>query len=320
MKEQQQQQNSNDNKNVSKKNRSLLQTTRKEEERVLGEQSTRIAGEGSMSEGAPEEKLEEKEHHLKKKREQAKAKRMQETVEEREAHLDKARERARAKRMQETAEEGGMSQKEKGTSTGQEDARTPEEAETHLKNRREQAQARRMQETPQQKEVHLEKGKPKRMEETAQEKEAGLAKAQKKRETKIQQKICESKGFIEDEQQWLITGSLHKPAEFTNEEDRKKFESQVESPPGVKEPDGVRPSIFYKSELAAGDSQDRDKNGCHYLGKMDVVCGYCGGKGFRAEIDSYFTSSDKKKLPHFGRLCCCHGCVTQSTKIYNLPQ
>ena len=88
-------------------------------------------------------------------------------------------------------------------------------------------------------------------------------KGQKKRETTIQQKISEAKGFIEDEQQWLITGSLHKPAEFTSEEDRKKFESQVKSPPGVKEPDGVKPSIFYKSEMAAGDCQDRDKNGHH---------------------------------------------------------
>ena len=25
------------------------------------------------------------------------------------------------------------------------------------------------------------------------------------------------------------------------------------------------------------------------LGKMDVVCGYCGGKGFQAEIQGYFT-------------------------------
>ena len=94
------------------------------------------------------------------------------------------------------------------------------------------------------------------MEETPQEKGVCLGKAHKKRETGSQQKICESKGFIEDEQQWHITGSLHKPAEFASEEDRKMFESQVRSPPGVKEPDGLRPSIFYKSEMAAGDSQD----------------------------------------------------------------
>ena len=83
--------------------------------------------------------------------------------------------------------------------------------------------------------------------------------------------MCEAKGFIEDEQQWLITGSLHIPAEFTSEEDREKFDSQPKSPPGMKEPDGVKPSIFYKSEMGAGDCHNHDKNGHHYLGKMDVV-------------------------------------------------
>ena len=88
----------------------------------------------------------------------------------------------------------------------------------------------------------------------------------------------------------------------------------------MKEPDGVKPSIFYKSEMGAGDCHDHDKNGCHYLGKMDVVCGYCGGKGFRAEIQGYFTNSDGKKLPHFGSIYCCEGHVTKSIKTYNLPE
>ena len=64
--------------------------------------------------------------------------------------------------------------------------------------------------------------------------------------------MCEAKGFIEDEQQWLITGSLHQPTEFTSEEDRKKFESQVNWPPEVKEEDRLRSSIFYKSEMQQG--------------------------------------------------------------------
>ena len=62
------------------------------------------------------------------------------------------------------------------------------------------------------------------------------------------------------------------------------------------------------------------KNGRHYLGKMDVVCGYCGGKGFQAEIQGYFINSDGKKLSHFGSLCCCEGHVTKSIKTYNLPE
>ena len=71
------------------------------------------------------------------------------------------------------------------------------------------------------------------------------------------------------------------------------------------------PVVFYKSEMEAGDCHNHDKNGCHHLGKMDVVCGYCGGKGFQAEIQGYFTNSDGKKLPHFGSLCCCEGHVTK---------
>ena len=69
----------------------------------------------------------------------------------------------------------------------------------------------RLQETPEEKELHLkrEKGYAKRLQETPEEKELHLKKAQKKRATEVAQKICEAKGFIEDEQQWLITGSLH---------------------------------------------------------------------------------------------------------------
>ena len=69
------------------------------------------AEEESMSEGGPLEKLEEKdtteerEACIKKAREEAWAKRLQETTEEREARLKKARERAWAKRLQETTEE-----------------------------------------------------------------------------------------------------------------------------------------------------------------------------------------------------------------------
>ena len=275
------------------------------------EQLTRTGEEGSVSEAAPEERFEfcleeeelnEKERYLRKRREQAKERRMQETEQARATRLEKTREAARRRRMQET-EQARATRLEKARET----ARIKREKES------EEAKATRL-------EQKRETARIKRKEETPMEKEVRHNKAQKKRETTIQQKISEAKGFIEDEQQWLITGSLHKPAEFTSEEDRKKFESQVKSPPGVKEPDGVKPSIFYKSEMAAGDCQDRDKNGRHYLGKMDVICGYCGGKGFRAEIQGYFTNSYGEKLPHFGSLCCCEGRVTKSIKNYNLPQ
>ena len=44
-----------------------------------------------------QEAVEEREVHLEKQREQAKAKRMQETVEDREVHLEKAKEKAKPK-------------------------------------------------------------------------------------------------------------------------------------------------------------------------------------------------------------------------------
>ena len=96
-------------------------------------------------------------------------------------------------------------------------------------------------ETTEEREDHLktarERGWDKRLLETTEERDIYLKKAKGKRDTAIQQRNCQSKGFIEDEQQWLIMGSLHTPAEFSSEEDRKKFESQVRSPPGVKESD-----------------------------------------------------------------------------------
>ena len=293
------------------------------------EQLTRTGEEGSVSEAAPEERFEfcleeevnEKERYLRKRREAARRRRMQESDEAKATRLEKARETARRRRMQES-EEAKATRLEKARETAR--IKREKESEEAKATRLETARIKREKESEEAKATRLKKKREtariKRKEESSMEKEVRHKKAQKKRETTIQQKISEAKGFIEDEQQWLITGSLHKPAEFTSEEDRKKFESQVKSPPGVKEPDGVKPSIFYKSEMAAGDCQDRDKNGRHYLGKMDVICGYCGGKGFRAEIQGYFTNSDGEKLPHFGSLCCCEGHVTKSIKNYNLPQ
>ena len=115
---------------------------------------------------------------------------------------------------------GSMSEESKGKSTGPEDARDSSGKGSTSQESKGEVQARRMEETSQEKQVHLEKAKARRMEETLQEKLVCLEKAQKKRETEIEQKICESKGFIEYEQQWLITGSLHKPAEFTCEEEQ----------------------------------------------------------------------------------------------------
>ena len=56
-----------------------------------------------------QEAVEEREVHLEKQREQAKAKRMQETVEEREVHLEKAKEKAKPKECKNSSRKGGMS-------------------------------------------------------------------------------------------------------------------------------------------------------------------------------------------------------------------
>ena len=72
--------------------------------------------------------------------------------------------------------------------------------------------------------------------------------------------------------------------------------------------------------MAAGDCQDHDKKtSLPWQDGCDLWI-FRGGKGFRAEIQGYFTNSDGKKLPHFGSLCCCEGCVTKSIKNYNLHQ
>ena len=49
-------------------------------------------------------------------------------------------------------------------------------------------------------------------------------KTQKKKENEIRQKKFDGKGFIDNKQKWLITGSLHDPAELTSDEERRQFE------------------------------------------------------------------------------------------------
>ena len=80
---------------------SMSEGAPEERERLCQEQSTKRAEGWSMS----EERLEERKCHLKKKREQANAKSMQEPPEEKELCLKNAMERAYAKMMQETPEE-----------------------------------------------------------------------------------------------------------------------------------------------------------------------------------------------------------------------
>ena len=116
--------------------------------------------------------------------------------------------------MRDTGAEGCTSQDSKGKVQARMMQETAEEKELVSKKQK----ARRMQETAEEKEVHLEKVKAKRLKKHHRKRKFILKKQKpgewkkyhrkrkfvlKKliRKGKLRQKICESKGFIEDEQQ-----------------------------------------------------------------------------------------------------------------------
>ena len=79
---------------------------------------------------------------------------------------------------------------------------------------------------------------------------------------------------------------------------------------------------FVEQESASNvvsDAKYRDEKGCHYLGKMSVVCGHCSGLGFESEVQGHFIDSNGTKHSHFGELCCNKGKV-KGILDYNLPQ
>ena len=65
-------------------------------------------------------------------------------------------------------------------------------------------------------------------------------------------------------------------------------------------------------------SDHRSRDGCHYLGEMIKVCGYCSGLGFLSEVRGHFTYENGIKHCHFGELCCNKGKV-KGILQYNLP-
>ena len=79
---------------------------------------------------------------------------------------------------------------------------------------------------------------------------------------------------------------------------------------------------FNLKEKYAGDKNERDEQYRHYLGAMNVECGYCGGLGFKSEVQGTFPNPENPKgdkLVHFGDLCCCRGSV-DGIRDYNLPE
>ena len=130
----------------------------------------------------------------------------------------------------------------------------------------------------------------KQTDEQIQKKRRNNCDLQKKRREKIKEdKIRSPKAFIEDESKWLLS------YKFIEDETRVSIVS---------------------------DGRDRDETGRHYLGQMDQVCGYCGGVGFRSEIQGEFTDQKNPNGPkqiHFGDLCCCQGTVN-GISDYHLPR
>ena len=121
-----------------------------------------------------------------------------------------------------------------------------------------------------------------------EEKRKATELARVKRAEKRMKKALQPKGYIENEEDWL-----------------------------------VKTQAFLDSEKAAdvSDGKYRDECGRHYLGEMNVECGYCGGLGFQAEVQGTFPNPDNsdEKLVHFGSLCCCKGKV-DGISDFDLPE
>ena len=90
----------------------------------------------------------------------------------------------------------------------------------------------------------------------------------------------------------------------------------------MNEADWLLTDDFVKQETRTAfvsDAKHRDeKDGYHYLGPMEEVCGYCGALGFKAEVQGSFKDKNGKKQCHFGQLCCNKGKV-HGISDYNLP-
>ena len=90
-----------------------------------------------------------------------------------------------------------------------------------------------------------------------------------KRAQKREAKALDPKGFITDEEKWLLSEG------------------------------------FLTAEKPCSDGNVRDADGRHYLGKMDTECMYCGALGFGSEAQHTATNPedrDGKKLAHFASL------------------
>ena len=167
-----------------------------------------------------------------------------------------------------------------------------EEKDEINRKKRERAKVRRAEEKKKRAEQDQEKT-PQELEEDErmadEKKRKATELARVKRAEERMKKALKPKGYINNEEDWL-----------------------------------VKTQAFLDSEKVAdvSDGKYRDENGRHYLGEMNVECGYCGALGFQAEVQGTFPNPDDpegEKLVHFGSLCCCKGKVN-GISDYNLPE
>ena len=129
-------------------------------------------------------------------------------------------------------------------------------------------------------------------EEREEKNEMKRKRAKERRAEERAKKAKEPKGLIDNEKEWLWVDEKDKP-----------WTPKLEKLTDKEKKEG------YKGKVAR-----------HYLGEMEVECGYCGALGFECEVQGTFIDlNDGKRKKHFGNLCCCKGTVKGITD-YQLPQ
>ena len=99
--------------------------------------------------------------------------------------------------------------------------------------------------------------------------------------------MVKSKGFIDDEKEWLLT-----------------------------------PRFALDEASTANDGTFRNTRGQHYLGLMNEQCGFCGVFGFQSEVKGSKVNQQHpggEKVKYLGSLCCNSGKV-KGICDYNLPK
>ena len=139
--------------------------------------------------------------------------------------------------------------------------------------------------------------------------------------TPEQKQKQKSKHATNEQTRWTKRRKNMTPEELKNENSRRatkskekklRIEKQKENNPKgfVSNDADLLSKKFVEQESASNvvsDAKYRDEKGCHYLGKMSVLCGHCSGLEFESEGQGHFIDSNGTKHSHFGELCCNKG-------------